>query len=95
MRLRSKAIKSPASNLTRILAAWKTMPGDPLWNPYADLDGNGGVDGLDLTEVISNWGNVLTGCPAAASLASDSSTAETPGRSPGNVKSGKGNARRK
>jgi len=80
-------------DLTAVLTAWKTIPGDPLWNPYADLDGNGGVDGLDLTEVISNWGNVLTGCPAAASLASESSTAETPGRSPSNVRRGKGNVR--
>jgi len=42
-------------DLTAVITAWETTPGDPLWNPDADLDGNNVIDGLDLTEVISNW----------------------------------------
>ncbi len=42
-------------DLTAVLTAWETVPGDPLWNENADLDDNNIVDGLDLTEVISNW----------------------------------------
>ena len=42
-------------DLTAVLTAWETKPGDPLWSPAADLDDNNIVDGLDLTEVISNW----------------------------------------
>jgi len=42
-------------DLTAVLTAWETTPGDPLWNENADLDGNGIIDGLDLTAVISHW----------------------------------------
>ncbi len=42
-------------DLTSVLTAWMTTPGDPLWNWRADLDRNSLVDGLDLTEVISSW----------------------------------------
>ena len=65
-------------DLTAVLTAWETEPGDPLWNPDADLDGNNVIDGLDLTEVISNWTIV--------------SAAAAPEAGPGNAKKGKGNA---
>ncbi len=42
-------------DLTAVISAWATTPGDPLWSPDADLDGTGLVDGFDLTSVISNW----------------------------------------
>ena len=42
-------------DLTAVISAWATTPGDPLWGPDADLDGNGIVDGFDLTSVIGNW----------------------------------------
>jgi hypothetical protein len=42
-------------DLTAVLTAWETIPGDLLWNENADLDDNNVVNGLDLTEVISNW----------------------------------------
>ena len=50
--------------MAAVISAWDTTPGHPLWNPDADLDGNGAVDGLDLAEVISNW----SAASAAASL---------------------------
>jgi len=65
-------------DLTAVITAWETTPGDPLWNPDADLDGNDVIDGLDLTEVISNWTIV--------------SAAAAPEAGPGNAKKGKGNA---
>jgi len=66
-------------DLTAVLTAWLTEPGDPLWNDAADLDDNDIVDGLDLTEVISNW---TTASAAAPEEASDAK----PGRGKGNVK---------
>ena len=42
-------------DLTAVITAWMTQPGDLLWNPDADLDESNVVDGLDLTEVISHW----------------------------------------
>ncbi len=76
-------------DLTAVLTAWETTPGDPLWNENADLDDNNVVDGLDLTEVISNWTVSSSAAPDAA--ASDSGP--KPGR--GSVKKGKGNVRPK
>jgi len=80
-------------DLTAVLTAWETTPGDPLWNPACDLDGNGVINGLDLTEVISNWTPTAAPEPAVTE-------AVKPGRSrtaPGNVRrgSGAGNVRRK
>ena len=31
------------------LAAYKSMPGDPNWNPAADIDGDGRVTGADYS----------------------------------------------
>ena len=72
-------------DLTAVLTAWETIPGDPLWNVDADLDGNDVINGLDLTEVISNW----TVASAAAAPEAGSS------RGRGNVSNGKGKARKK
>ena len=69
-------------DLTAVLTAWETIPGDPLWNENADLDGNNVVNGLDLTEVISNW----TVAAAAAPEALTSDTTPKRGRGKGNVK---------
>ncbi len=68
-------------DLTAVMTAWETRPGDPLWDPDADLDGNDLVDGLDLTEVISNW--------TVTSAAAASDTDAKPGRGKGNVKAKK------
>jgi len=76
-------------DLTAVLTAWETTPGDPLWNEDADLDGNGIVDGLDLTEVISYW----TAGAAAPGVTSDSDTTTTPGH--GHLNKAKGNVHRK
>jgi hypothetical protein len=84
-------------DLTAVLTAWKTIPGDPLWNPTADLDCNGGIDGLDLTEVISNWTTASVAAPAAEA-APTPTQAVKPGRSgaaPGNVRRRSGNVRQK
>jgi len=67
-------------DLTAVLTAWETEPGDPLWNEAADLDDNNVVNGLDLTEVISNW----TVTSAAAPEGSASETDAKPGRAKGN-----------
>jgi len=83
-------------DLTAVISAWETTPGDLLWNPDADLDGSGLVDGLDLSEVISNWTPEAAAAPPPASASSGAEV--TPGRSgaaPGNVKNGTGNVRRK
>ena len=81
-------------DLTGVITAWETAPGDALWNPIADLDCNGVVDGLDLTAVISNW---TTAAPAAAASESAAPAWATtkPGRSgarAGNVRGRSGNA---
>jgi hypothetical protein len=84
-------------DLTAVLTAWKTIPGDPLWNPAADLDCNGGIDGLDLTEVISNWTTAAAAAPPAASEPT-ATEAVKPGRRgsrPGKARRGNGNVRRK
>jgi hypothetical protein len=33
--------------------------GDPRWNPAADLDGNGIVDGMDLTILAFHFGELF------------------------------------
>jgi hypothetical protein len=70
-------------DLTAVITAWDTVPGDVLWNEDADLDDNNVVNGLDLTEVISNW--TIAAAPEAA--ASDANA--KPGRGTGNVKAKK------
>ena len=94
-------------DLTAVITAWETIPGDPLWNTSADLDCNGIVDGLDLTEVISNWTTAAAAESAAApAVAPEPAATETvqsvaapvnPGRcgsGGGNIETGKGNVRR-
>ena len=76
-------------DLTAVLTAWETEPGDPLWNEAADLDDNNIVDGLDLTEVISNWTVASAAAPPEAAA---SDTGEKPGRGNGR---GKGNVNKK
>ncbi len=81
-------------DLTAVLTAWETTPGDPLWNENADLDDNNVVDGLDLTEVISNW-TVASAAAAPEAVASEVVTSDTTTkRGPGNVARGKGNVKR-
>ncbi len=63
-------------DLTAVLTAWDTVPGDALWNPRADLDNNQIIDGLDLTEVISNWTPTAAASPEPAK----------PGKRLGNVR---------
>ena len=70
-------------DLTAVISAFGTVPGDLLWNPAADLDDNGVVDGLDLTEVISNWTFAAAAEPESAK----------PGKRLGNVRKGSGNAK--
>ncbi len=81
-------------DLTAVITAWETAPGDALWNPIADLDCNGIVDGLDLTAVISNW-TTAAAAAAASEPAPPASLSTKPGRSgagPGNVRGRSGNA---
>jgi hypothetical protein len=77
-------------DLTAVLTAWDTIPGDALWNVDADLDGNNVINGLDLTEVISNW-TVASAAGASEAVTSDATTK----RGPGNVNKGKGKVRKK
>jgi hypothetical protein len=70
-------------DLTAVITAWETEPGDLLWNEDADLDDNNIVNGLDLTEVISNW-TVASAAAPEASL--DSKPGRGNGRGKGNVK---------
>lgn len=44
------------SDLAGFLAAWGSQPGDPNWNPYADLTGDGVIGHADLALLLSNWG---------------------------------------
>jgi hypothetical protein len=82
-------------DLTAVLTAWETIPGDLLWNPDADLDGNNVVNGLDLTEVISNW-TVASAAAAPEAGSSEAATSDTTTkRGPGNVSRGKDNVKRK
>jgi hypothetical protein len=41
-----------------VAAAYGTMPGDPKWNPAADLDGNSLVNIIDVTIVARDYGKV-------------------------------------
>ncbi len=77
--------------LAAVLAAWGTTPGDALWDPDADLDGNGIINGLDLNELLSN--TITTGGTTSDTDGSGSGTATSSGsvsRS-GNVRRGEGN----
>jgi hypothetical protein len=69
-------------DLTAVISAWETIPGDLLWDPDADLDGNNVVNGLDLTEVISNW-------TVSSSSAPEESEPAKPGKRLGNVRKGR------
>jgi hypothetical protein len=75
-------------DITAVLAAWYTVPGDPMWDPRADLDDNGIINGLDLAEVISNW--TTDAAPEAAASDSDAK----PDRGKGNAGRGAGNVKR-
>ncbi len=74
-------------DLTAVLTAWETEPGDPLWNENADLDDNDIVDGLDLTEVISNWTVASSGAPEESEAAKPGKGRG--GRGGGNVRKGR------
>ena len=73
-------------DLTAVLTAWETVPGDPLWNAAADLDDNDVVNGLDLTEVISNWTVASAAAPEAAASDTDAKPGRGNGRGKGNVR---------
>jgi hypothetical protein len=73
-------------DLTAVITAWATVPGDALWNWDADMDGNNVINGLDLTAVISNWTVSSSTAPA------ESETAAKPGKGRGGR--GVGNVRR-
>jgi outer membrane protein assembly factor BamB len=73
-------------DLTAVLTAWDTIPGDALWNELADLDDNNVVNGLDLTEVISNWTIASASASDEASDSGAKSGRGKAGRGTGNVK---------
>jgi len=79
-------------DLTAVLSAWETVPGDPLWNANADLDCNGVVDGLDLTAVISNWTTAVATAPESTATESASPGRREPSR--GNARRGPGKVRK-
>ena len=68
---------------------------DLLWDPAADLDDNNIVNGLDLTEVISNWTVASAAAAPEAATTSESQVAEKSGRGRGNAKRGPGNVKGK
>ena len=80
-------------DLTAVLSAWETTPGNPLWNENADLDDNNVVDGLDLTEVISNWTTAAAAAPSTGPEATilGSGDPDKPGARRANVHKGRGN----
>jgi hypothetical protein len=85
-------------DLTAVITAWMTVPGDPLWNPDADFDCNGIIDGLDLTEVISHWTTETAAAEPPVASEPTETEAVKPGRSgsrAGNVGHSFGNVRRK
>jgi hypothetical protein len=43
-------------DLGALLSAWCLHPGDPDWNPCADLDGDGHVGQGDLGTLLADWG---------------------------------------
>jgi len=43
------------NDLSKFCAAWNTKPGNPQWNPYADLNRDGWVYGGDLSLFCANW----------------------------------------
>ena len=92
--------------MAAVLGAWGTSPGDPLWDPDADLDGNGIVTGLDLNELLANTtttsdtsSDPATSDSDSSTLTSDSSTltsdSGTSVSRSGNVRRGEGNVWRK
>ncbi len=60
---------------------------------FADLDGNGVINGLDLTEVVSNWTTATAAAPEPTPT--EAAKPGTRGRRPGigNVRGGPGNVR--
>ncbi len=54
-----------------IKAAWLSKPGDPNWNPDADLNGDGIVNILDVSPVTANFGKTAAvyATPAKADVA--------------------------
>ena len=45
-----------ALDLGALLGAWDSQPGDPHWNPNADIDGDGHVYHEDLGILLADWG---------------------------------------
>ena len=43
------------ADLVAISKAWRTKPGNPLWNPNADLNGDVSIDIADWLIVSKNW----------------------------------------
>ena len=43
-----------------VARAFGSRPGDPNWNPIADIDGDGIVDQTDLSIVVGNFGGMIS-----------------------------------
>ena len=46
------------ADLDLLRVAYESRPGDPNWNPDADLDGNGKVDWVDMNVLGINFGKL-------------------------------------
>jgi hypothetical protein len=49
-------LKVNLQDLQLLDQAYGSKPGDPNWNPNADIDGNGSVDLIDLTILANHYG---------------------------------------
>jgi endoglucanase len=45
-------------DVTLVATAFQTRPGDPKWNPNADMDNSGLINIVDITKVAKEFGNV-------------------------------------
>lgn len=53
--------KVDGKDVAIVAKAYNTHPGDPLWDPRADLNGDLKVDGKDVAIVAKNYGKTLSG----------------------------------
>lgn len=51
------AVRVDGYDLFSLESAWGATPADLRWNPLADLDSNGMIDGSDLNILMTNFGS--------------------------------------
>lgn len=50
------SITGDLADLAALLASYNTCEGDPLYNPIADIDGDGCIALSDLAALLANYG---------------------------------------